>query len=202
MELGRVGWLAHATGSTAVAVAARDHGLDADNTVFVGSPGVGVDRLRAGPAVTACFTVGFPQLGTEHGERCVGLPQCRYLQSRVAVRCVLATRAVSSRSRRDLPIPPTPVMLRTRGPLPMRSSSCRKSSTASSRLTKGRAAPEARNRGCSGKGTSQPSRVCRGELLTLCVGSSILSSMPLAQPPSGSTGGGAACRLRVIAASA
>ncbi|MPZ64239.1 MAG: hypothetical protein GEU83_01485 [Pseudonocardiaceae bacterium] len=38
--------IAHSYGSTTTGVAARDHGLPADSTVFVGSPGVGVDHAR------------------------------------------------------------------------------------------------------------------------------------------------------------
>ncbi|MFC8620327.1 alpha/beta hydrolase [Micromonospora purpureochromogenes] len=39
--------LGHSYGSLVVGAAARDHGLDADALVFVGSPGVGVDRAEA-----------------------------------------------------------------------------------------------------------------------------------------------------------
>ncbi|MEU5942726.1 alpha/beta hydrolase [Micromonospora sp. NPDC047548] len=39
--------LGHSYGSVVVGAAARDHGLDADALVFVGSPGVGVDRAEA-----------------------------------------------------------------------------------------------------------------------------------------------------------
>ncbi|MGK5443636.1 alpha/beta hydrolase [Micromonospora sp. URMC 105] len=39
--------LGHSYGSVVVGTAARDHGLDADALVFVGSPGVGVDRAEA-----------------------------------------------------------------------------------------------------------------------------------------------------------
>lgn len=37
--------IAHSYGSTVVGFAARDHGLDADDMVFVGSPGVGTDSV-------------------------------------------------------------------------------------------------------------------------------------------------------------
>ncbi|MEH0846399.1 alpha/beta hydrolase, partial [Micromonospora sp. CPCC 205711] len=39
--------LGHSYGSVVVGAAARDHGLDADALVFVGSPGVGVERAEA-----------------------------------------------------------------------------------------------------------------------------------------------------------
>lgn len=35
--------IGHSYGSTVVGITARDHGLDVDNAIFVGSPGVGVD---------------------------------------------------------------------------------------------------------------------------------------------------------------
>jgi pimeloyl-ACP methyl ester carboxylesterase len=38
--------IAHSYGSTVAGVTARDHGLAIDNTVFVGSPGVGADHAR------------------------------------------------------------------------------------------------------------------------------------------------------------
>jgi hypothetical protein len=34
----------HSYGSTTIGIAARDEGLDVDNMIFVGSPGVGVDN--------------------------------------------------------------------------------------------------------------------------------------------------------------